>query len=396
MSDSVAGQSTVHSLTHRKTRCRRRLALAFARSAVLLLLWQTARADEIVIGETLSLTGASASIAKDLLRGRQACTEYVNAHGGIRGSQVRLITRDDQGDSSLAVRLDREMADKDGAVAMLGGMGPRVNTAMLDWANSISMTVVAPYGGDIENRLANADTAFFLTANQSAEAERLAQHVASLGLTRVVIVHASDDAGRAALTALEEGLGVTNVAAVGLVAVSPDGHDAGIAALEVYRSNAQAVLLATSGRTTIAMLRALMAASSSGLPLLQLYGLSSAASQVDLLQLGGHARGFSMSQVMPLPRDPSTRVVATFLAAMRNAPGERTYAELEGCMAPLLLAEVLRRKSSEPSRPGILKALRGAGRVDLGGFEIDLADRTRRGSRFTDIVYVGSDGRIAR
>ncbi len=396
MSDSVASQRALNWPMRRRSRLRRRISLAIARSAFLLLLWQSARADEIVIGETLSLTGPSALLAKDLLRGRQACTEYVNAHGGIRGSQVRLITRDDQGDSSLAVRLARELVEKDGAVAMLGAMGPKVNTAMLEWATSTSMTVVAPYGGDIENRLANADTAFFLTANQSAEAERLAQHVASLGLKRVVIVHASDDAGRAALTALEEGLGVTNVAAVGLIAVRPDGRDAGVVAQEVYKINAQAVLLATSGRTTIAMLEALAAASSSGLPLLQLYGLSSAASQADLLQMGGHARGFSMSQVMPLPRDPSIRVVATFLAAMRSAPGERTYAELEGCMAPLLLAEVLRRKSFEPSRPGILKVLRGAGRVDLGGFEIDLADRTRRGSRFTDIVYVGSDGRIAR
>jgi hypothetical protein len=103
-----------------------------------------------------------------------------------------------------------------------------------------------------------------------------------------------------------------------------------------------------------------------------------------------------MTQLIPLPRDPSVPVVATFLAAMHQAPGERTYAELEGCMAPLLLAEVLRHKAGDLSRTGILKAMRGAGRVDLGGFEIDVSNRTRQGSRFTDIVYVGSDGRISR
>lgn len=380
----------------RRNRRRRRFALALARCAACLLVWQAARANEIVVGETLPLTGPSASLAKGLLRGRQACTDYVNSHGGIRGNTLRLVTRDDQNDPSQASRMAREMVDKDGAVAMLGAVGPAVNTALLEWAVSIGMTVIGPYGGDIENRLTNADTAFFLTANQSAEAERLAQHIAALGLTRVVIVHASDNAGRAALTALEEGLGVTNVSAIGLVAVNADGSNADVAAQQVYKTNAQAVLVATSGRITVAMLRALAATSSSGMPLLQVYGLSSAASQVDLLELGEHARGFSMSQVIPLPRDPSVPVVATFLAAMRNASGERTYAELEGCMAPLLLAEVLRRKSTDLSRPGILKAMRTAGRIDLGGFEIDLANRTRPGSRFTDIVYVGSDGRIAR
>lgn len=382
--------------TPRRTRRRRLLAIAFVRCGAVLLAWQTARADEIVLGETLSLTGPSASIAKDLLRGRQACTDYVNLHGGIRGNPLKLVTRDDRSDASQALRMDREMADKDGAVAMLGAMGPTVNTAMLQWASSVGMTIIGPYGGDIENRLTNADTTFFLTANQSAEAERLAQHIASLGFTRVVIVHGTDNAGRAALTALEEGLGVTNVAAVAIVAVNADGSDASVAAQQIYKTNAQAVLLATSGRTTVAIMRALAATSSSGMPLLQLYGLSSAVSQTDLLDLGAHARGFSMSQVIPLPRDARTPVVATFLAAMRTAPGERTYAELEGCMAPLLLAEVLRRKPQDLSRAGILKTMRNAGRVDLGGFDIDLADRARRGSRFTDIVYVGSDGKISR
>ena len=396
MQEIVVNRRRMKKPVPRQTRRRRLLALALVRCAMCLLAWQTARADEIVVGETLSLTGPSAAIAKDLLRGRQACTDYVNAHGGIRGNQVRLVTRDDQNDPSRVARMDREMADKDGAVAMLGAMGPTVNTALLEWANSIGMTVIGPYGGDIQNRLANADSTFFLTANQSAEAERLAKHVASLGLTRVVIVHASDGAGRAALTALEEGLGVTNVAAAGLVAVNADGSDSGAAAQQVYKTNAQAVLLATSGRTTAAMLKALAAASSSGMPLLQVYGLSSAASQADLHDLGDRARGFSMTQLIPLPRDPSVPVVATFLAAMHQAPGERTYAELEGCMAPLLLAEVLRHKAGDLSRTGILKAMRGAGRVDLGGFEIDVSNRTRQGSRFTDIVYVGSDGRISR
>lgn len=174
-------------LACRRTRRRRRVVVALSRCAAFLLAWQAARAEEIVVGQTLSLTGPSATIARDLLRGRQACADYVNAHGGI-----------------------------------------------------------------------------------------------------------------------------------------------------------------------------------------------------------------SMSQVIPLPRDAGVPVVATFLAAMRDAPGERTYPELEGCMAPLLIAEVLRHKAAEPSREGILKAMRAAGRVDLGGFDVDLADRSRPGSRFTDIVYVGSDGRISR
>jgi len=355
-----------------------------------------ARAQDIVVGQTLSLTGPSAVIAKDLLRGRQACIEMINSQGGIRGRHLKLLTRDDRNDPVTAAQLAKELAEQDRAVVMLGSMGPAVNSAVLEWANSTGMAVVAPYGGDIENRRAGFETAYFLTANQSAEAERLGAHVASLDLKRVVIVYGSDRAGRAALTALEEGLGVTNVAAVASIAVNPDGGNADAAARELAKTQAQAVLLATSGRATVAMLKALTSAAPGAPPLLQVYGLSSAASQAELAELGARARGFSMSQVIPLPRDGRVPMVAMFQSAMRNVPGERTYAELEGCMGPLALAEVLRRKPVDPSRSGILQAMKSAGRINLGGFEIDLGDRAQPGSRFTDIVYVGSDGRILR
>lgn len=86
----VVFRPEVHELARRRTRRRRRLALFVARLAVLLLLWQSARAEEIVIGQTLSLTRRSATIGNDLLRGRQACIDYVNTRGGIRGNRLRL------------------------------------------------------------------------------------------------------------------------------------------------------------------------------------------------------------------------------------------------------------------------------------------------------------------
>jgi ABC-type branched-subunit amino acid transport system substrate-binding protein len=355
-----------------------------------------ALADDIVIGQTLPLSGTTTVIAQDLKRGREACTQWINSQGGIRGRPLKLLTRDDAGDPKRAVESARELVEQDGAVVVLGSMGPAVNSALVDWAGSAGVAVLGPYGGDVEVRTRNAASAFFLTANQSAEAERLASHVTALELRRVVIVHARDAAGSAALTALEEALGVSDVAAAAVIGVRSDGSDAATAAKAVAAAKPQAVLLATSGRTTVAMLKAMAVSQPGALPLMQVYGMSSAASQTELLELSSFARGFSMTQVLPLPRDPRVPLVATFLAAMRNAPGERTYAELEGCVAPLVLAEVLRRKPMEPTRASVNNALKAAGKVSLGGFDVDLGDKAKSGSRFTDIVFVGADGRLVR
>ena len=45
---------------------------------------------------------------------------------------------------------------------------------------------------------------------------------------------------------------------------------------------------------------------------------------------------------------------------------------------------------------GVLRALKTAGHVDVSGFDVELSDRTLLGSKFTDIVFVGTDGRLLR
>jgi hypothetical protein len=62
----------------------------------------------------------------------------------------------------------------------------------------------------------------------------------------------------------------------------------------------------------------------------------------------------------------------------------------------LLLADVFRRKPMEFTRASVNTALKAAGKVGLGGFDVDLGDKSRSGSRFTDIVFVGADGRLVR
>lgn len=348
----------------------------------------------VVLGETLSLSGSSAKIADALLKGRLACTEWVNRQGGIGGRAVKLVTRDDAGDPKRAVVNVRALIEEERAVALLGPMGPAISQAVLPWANSGQIAIVAPFGGDVGSRARVPEGVYFVTANQSAEAERLAAHVAALGLKRLVIVHSADPSGESALLAFEEGLGVVNVPPVASIAVKPDGSDATAVVRAVGAAGAQAVLLATTGTSTSAMLQALSSANGST-GLLQVYGLSSSASVADLAVLGKAAQGFSMTQVLPSPRDPRLALATTFREAMRDAAGNASYVEMEGCLSVLATVEVLRRRSTEATRAGVFRAFKAGGVINVGGFEIDFSDRAK-GSRFTDIVYIGAGGKTVR
>jgi len=55
-------------------------------------------AQEIVIGQSAPLTGASADIGRDIRDGAQAVFERVNAAGGIRGRRIALVSLDDAND----------------------------------------------------------------------------------------------------------------------------------------------------------------------------------------------------------------------------------------------------------------------------------------------------------
>lgn len=369
------------------------------RSCVLLVLIGVAfgahaqRAGEaVVLGQTLSLSGTSAAIGRALLKGRQACAEWVNRHSGISGRPIALLTRDDKGDSRMAVENVRELLANPQVLALLGPMGTHITQAAIpSTAGQIAM--VAPFGGDVASRRGAKDHVFFTTANQSAEAERLASHVSAVGLKRVAVIHSADASGQAALLAFEEALSVVEASPRAVVSVQADGAGAAEAMRSVAEADVQAVLLATTGAVTTAVLRAL-AGRGQG-PLLQVYGMSSSASLGDLVAMGNDARGFSMTQVLPSPRDPRLPIAAQFREAMgSDAPGA-SYLEMEGCTSVLVLAEVLRGKSGTLTRTNVLHAFRSAGTLDVGGFTVDFRDRVR-GSAFTDIVFMGPSGRAIR
>jgi ABC-type branched-subunit amino acid transport system substrate-binding protein len=271
-----------------------------------------------------------------------------------------------------------------------------VNQAVNEWAESEGVAVVDPYGGDIETRQARTSTAFYLTANKSAEAQRLVSHVISLGLKRIAIVYVKEQVGQASLVAFEEGLSVADLSPTAELPVAGDGANAEAVIAALGSLKPQAVLLATSGSATLAILKALPRDPATGL--LQVYGLSSAAGQTELQSIGAAARGFAMTQVLPPPDTMTTKLSQTFMQAMREAyPGARggNYVQLEGCLSALAATTVLAQRAAKATRASALQAFTSHGFLRVEGFEINLSDRNKSGARFTDIVLIGGDGRVS-
>lgn len=354
----------------------------------------SACAQDVVVGQVLSLTGPTSAIGRDLLDGRQACTAWVNAHGGIRGRLLRLVTRDDAGDAGKAVALAEDLLDRDRVALLLGPMGPAINAALLPWASRNRIVVLGPHAGDVGSRNKASDTAFFLTQNHSVEVERLAMHLATLGVRQVAMVYSADELGRSAQIAFEEALSTHGLVSEAMISVNADGSFASSALKPLVSGHQQAIVLATSGQATVATLQALEA-QRAGRGFFGVYGLSFAATPRDLTLLGSQARGLVMTQVLPSVSDTTKPLVKTYAAAMAAGRSrDLSTLGLEGCLGPLVLAEVFQREAVEPTRANVLKAFNRAGKVTFGEIEIPLGDRESPGARFSDIVIVGPDGKM--
>ena len=88
--------------------------------------------DVIKIGQTTALTGPYATWGAGARASAGIAVDEINAAGGINGKKLVLVSRDSEHNPVKAVANARELVEKEGCVAILGG------------SNSSSMLAVAP------------------------------------------------------------------------------------------------------------------------------------------------------------------------------------------------------------------------------------------------------------
>jgi len=97
----------------------------------------------LVIGNVGSYSGAQASSEAGAKQIITAWAKWVNAHGGIRGHQVKLIVKDDQNDSTKALAAVKQLVQQDKAIAIVGEQ----SNGDAAWAKYVQAAGVPVVGG---------------------------------------------------------------------------------------------------------------------------------------------------------------------------------------------------------------------------------------------------------
>jgi ABC-type branched-subunit amino acid transport system substrate-binding protein len=234
---------------------------------------------------------------------------------------------------------------------------------------------------------------FNVRATYQREAEKAMTHLASMGISRIGLIHTDDSFGADGVTGALKGLATAKITPVLQEKFDRAKPDFAPIAAKLAKADAQAVLIIASGSSVVDANNAIRAAGSAA----QIVTLSNNASAGFIKSLGPNARGLIVTQVFPNERAVTFPMVKEAQELARaGGQGDISPAMLEGFAAAKVLVEGLKRAGPKPTREKVQAALEGLRKFDLGGLEVNFSPEDHTGLDFADLSIIGPDGRFRR
>ncbi|WP_158810367.1 ABC transporter substrate-binding protein [Beijerinckia sp. L45] len=159
---------------------------------------------EVKIGEVNSYSALPA-FTEPYRKGWQLAVEDVNAHGGINGKTLVVISKDDAGKPAGAVTAANELVSRDGVVMLAGGFFSNIGLALADFAKQKHVLYLAgePLTDAMVWSSGNRDT-FRLRPSNYMQAAMLADDAAKLPAKRWATVAPNYEYGQSAVAVFKK------------------------------------------------------------------------------------------------------------------------------------------------------------------------------------------------
>lgn len=351
-----------------------------------------ASAEKIVIGQVAPLAGLEATQGRAYSFGIRLHLDQVNQAGGVHGHTFELVRKDDRGQAAETLEAARALLAENRPLVLSGFFGNR-NIAELVGSSLLEKERIALVGYRSTEPAPEGAPVFGIRASLQDEIQKIATHLATVGIKRLALLHEDGPAAAGLLAATEEATKRAGAQLVGRAGYPAGSTRIGAAVEKFLADRPQAILLVTSGAAAAAFIEEYRGAGGSA----QLF----AHSGTELEQLSkrlseAQMQGLAISQVTANPYKISTRLTREFneaYAAHADPEVPVSYAMLEGYIAARVIVETVRRAGPRVSREAFAKALASEAQ-DLGGYLVDFRNGSRTGSRFVDLSIVTSSGRI--
>ncbi len=156
----------------------------------------------ILFGQTVPKTGPAALYGESTA-GIQAYFDYVNAHGGIDGRKLSLVSLNDQYEPPVALQATRTLVDSDKVFAEVGVNGTATTEANITVLDPANVPLIGPqtgatvFAGTLRKNLYNVWPSYLI------EGKLLGTFVQSLHVGKVGVLYQDDDFGKSLLQGVQ-------------------------------------------------------------------------------------------------------------------------------------------------------------------------------------------------
>ncbi|HMV06045.1 MAG TPA: ABC transporter substrate-binding protein [Accumulibacter sp.] len=348
-------------------------------------------AEEIVLGQTVALSGPMAEHGKAIQAGARAYFSRINADGGVHGRRIVLKSLDDGGDANRAAENTARLIDQERVLAVFAGAEGGPCIASMKVAIERKTPLVACLAGAAEFRESYNRYVFPVRAGHQLEFERLVDTAAQFGQFRMAFLHSDSETGRKHLANVRKALARHQLDLTKAI-VLPAKPDAEAIARELREAKVDVAF----NHGSYAAFAAVITASRKLGAATRFMAVNSGAQQMVRL-LAGEAQGLVFTQVVPFPWGVAPPVVREYQRDLQavDAAADFSFSSLEGYLsARVLVAGLQQAGAATPNREALVNGLEKLGQYDLGGYAVSYSPRQHLGSSFVDTVIATRDGRF--
>ncbi len=360
--------------------------------AVALLLSHAAPsfAEDIVLGQSVALTGPAQELGKEMQLGAKTYFDRVNAAGGVRGKKIVLRTLDDGYEPARSAANTQKFVDDGDVLALFGYVGTPTSAASLPIASNAKIPFFGAFTGAELLRTPINRYVFNVRASYFDETEAIVRQLTQSGVTKFAVFHQNDSYGQAGLAGVERALTKRQLQVVAKATVERNSTDVAAAVAAMLAAKPEVIIMVSAYSSCAEFIKQIKA---KDLPT-RFVNVSFVGTKPLAKALGADADGVMISQVMPPPTANKFPVVVEYQKALKAAGvSDFSYTSLEGYIAAKVMVEALQR-GGDASREALVKALESLRNVDVGGFNVSFAPANHNASTFVELTVLNKKGEV--
>ena len=347
---------------------------------------------QVLLGQSVALSGPAAQLGLDMQQGANLYFNLVNSRGGVNGRKIVLKTLDDGYEPPRAVANTKQFIEQDKVFALFGYVGTPTSQAVMPLFTEARVPYIGPFTGAEILRAPHNRYIFNIRASYYDETEAIVQHLTAMSVDKIAVFYQNDAYGQAGLAGVERALKKRNLQVHAKGTVERNTVDVKKAVEEMKKADPQAIVMISAYKSCAQFIKDMKKEGKNP----TFWNVSFVGSKALAKELDREGRGVQISQVVPFPWDSTVPVVKEYRKLLEETKGEPGFGTLEGFIAAKVTVEGLRRAGRNLTRESFIRAMESMDNYDAGGFKVSFAPDNHNGSKFVDLTIISKEQRFVR